>query len=299
MSAAQPVDVVVVGSINVDETLPVDAWPQPGETVLLAGAPTSGLGGKGANQAVAAALAGTSVAFVGAVGDDAGAATALAGLTAAGVDIAAVRRIEGVGTGRATILLHRDGENLILVDPGANATVSIVDVARARDLIAGAAVVLVQGEVAPDVIDATAAVCRDTGIRFVLNLAPPVAVATETLATADPLIVNELEAAHLGIDPAAATPAPARSVVVTLGAKGAVAITADGRAEVPSPRVTPVDTTGAGDAFAGTLSAALANGSTLADACRAGAAAGAFAVTRPGASASYGTSAEIQAAGLA
>jgi ribokinase len=285
--------VVIVGSINVDETLPVSAWPQPGETVLLSGPVRSGLGGKGANQAVAAALAGAEVAFVGAVGEDAGATLALESLRSRGVGLDAVRRVAGATTGRATILLHTDGENLILVDPGANAAVCVADVEAARETLAAADVVLVQGEVAPEVVDATARVCRETGTRFVLNLAPPVDVAVETLAAADPLVVNELEARSLGIDPDAPALAGAVTLVVTRGGAGVTVVTAEATTSVPSLAVAVVDTTGAGDAFAGTLCAALAAGAELVAAAHAGSAAGAYAVTRPGASASYGTADEV------
>lgn len=293
--------VVVIGSINVDETLPVASWPVPGETVLLDGPVRAGLGGKGANQAVAAALAGSRVTFVGAVGDDEGGSRAREDLDRHGVSVDRVRMLDGVTTGRATILVDRAGENLILVAPGANGEVSAEDVRDAAGAIAAADLVLVQGEVPPAAIDAAALACRETGTRFVLNLAPPVAVAAETLSLADPLVVNEVEAEALGID--AAQPSLERfvSVVVTRGGEGVVAASSEGRFEVASLSVPVVDTTGAGDAFAGTLVAALAEGASLTDACRAGSAAGAFAVTRPGASASYGDAAEVAAfaAGIA
>lgn len=289
--------VVVIGSINLDETLPVATWPEPGETVLLAGAIRSGLGGKGANQAVAAALAGAEVVFVGAVGDDANAETVLAELDRRDVSLDGVRRVAGAGTGRATILVHADGENLILVDPGANAAVTPAEVDAAREAIAAADVLLVQGEVTPDVIDRAAVVCAEVGTRFVLNLAPPVEVAEESLAAADPLIVNESEARHLGIDPEAPALGVSRSLVLTRGGDGVEVLTAEDRLSIPAHHVARVvDTTGAGDAFAGTLCAALARGADLAAASRAGAVAGAFAVTRAGASSSYGSAAEVAAA---
>jgi ribokinase len=287
--------VVVVGSLNVDETLPVSAWPRPGETMLLAGPVVTGLGGKGANQAVAAALAGAEVALVGAVGADAGGEAVLDELRTRGVGVGDIRRIDGTATGRATILVHTDGENLILVDPGANARLRPSDVDAVRELIADADVVLVQGEVAASVIEATAKTCRAVGTRFVLNLAPPIDVSSDALATADPLIVNEPEARHLEIDPAAPDTDRVRSVVVTRGASGVTAIAAEGRIDIAAHRVETVDTTGAGDAFAGTLCAALAAGADLGTACRAANRAAAYAVTRPGASGSYGTPAQIAA----
>lgn len=287
--------VVVIGSINVDETLPVASWPQPGETILLAGPVTTGLGGKGANQAVAAALAGAEVAFVGAVGADAGGARARDALVAHGVGVDHVGVVPDASTGRATILLHDDGENLILVDPGANAEVTASTVRAARDVIAAADVVLVQGEVSRGAIETAAALCRETGARFVLNLAPPVAVAAEAVAVADPLVVNDSEAERLGIDPAAPARGGAGALVVTHGGEGVSFVTSADSGSLPAHTVPVVDTTGAGDAFVGTLSALLARGAALDEACRAGSSAAAFAVTRPGASASYGSAGEVSA----
>lgn len=286
--------VVVVGSVNADETLPVVSWPRPGETALLAGPIRAGLGGKGANQAVAAALAGAEVSFVGAIGTDAAAATVSDALRAHGVDVGGLRSVP-TGTGRAIIVVAPDGENLILVDPGANAALTVDDVRAASARLRAADVVLVQGEIPAPVVDAVATLCRELGTRFVLNLAPPIAVAPETLATADPLVVNEIEAAHLGIDPAGDDVGPARSLVVTLGADGVALRTPAGATRLPARSVDVVDTTGAGDAFAGTLGAGLAAGLDLAAAARRGVDASAFAVTRPGASSSYGRHDEVAA----
>lgn len=287
--------VVIVGSINVDETLPVSGWPSPGETMLLTGPISTGLGGKGANQAVAASLAGADVRFVGAVGDDAGGDRVLDALVARGVDVASVRRVTGATTGRATILLHPHGENLILVAPGANAELAPSDIRAAREAIASVDALLVQGEVTAEVIDAAADVCAEVGTRFVLNLAPPVDVSPATLALADPLIVNEIEARQLGIDPDAPALERSRSVVVTRGGDGAIVVDAGGSRSFSALKAHVVDTTGAGDAFAGALCASLAEGADLDTAARAGITAGAYAVTRPGASSSYGTAAEVAA----
>ncbi|MFS0795370.1 ribokinase [Microbacterium sp. 1P10AE] len=286
--------VVVVGSINADETLPVASWPVPGETALLTGPVLRGLGGKGANQAVAATLAGADVALVGAVGQDATGNDALRSLRGHGVDVDGVRTVPG-STGRALIVVDPRGENLILVDPGANAVIDAEMVREAAGHWAAETVVLVQGEVSRAVIDAVAAACRAVGARFVLNLAPFVEVGGDTLATADPLVVNEIEAAQLGIDPTAEAGAlPACSLVVTLGADGAVVRTAAGTQRLPARSVEVVDTTGAGDAFVGTLAARLAAGADLATSAAVATQAAAYAVAHRGAAASYGTREQIE-----
>ena len=286
--------VVVVGSINADETLPVGRWPQPGETALLTGPIRAGLGGKGANQAVAAALAGAHVSFVGAIGTDAAAATVRDALRGHGIDVHGIRSAP-TGTGRAIIVVDPGGENLILVDPGANAARTGDDVRAASARVRAADVVLAQGEIPAVVVDALATLCREVGTRFVLNLAPPIPVAPETLATADPLIVNEIEAAQVGLDPAGPGVGPARSLVVTLGAAGVELRTPAGATRLPARVVDVVDTTGAGDAFAGSLGAGLADGLDLEAAARFAVDASAFAVTRAGASSSYGRRDEIVA----
>lgn len=286
--------VVVVGSINADETLPVATWPTPGETSLLAGPVRRGLGGKGANQAVAAALAGADVALVGAVGEDASGADALRSLRDDGVNVDGVRTLAGA-TGRALILVNPHGENLILVDPGVNAVVDEGTVRAAARHWTAATVVLVQGEVSRAAIDAVAHSCRAIGARFVLNLAPFLEVDADTLATADPLVVNEIEAAQIGIDPTAeAGTSPARSLVVTLGGDGAVVRTASVTERLPARPVEVVDTTGAGDAFVGTLAARLAAGADLVAAAGAATAAAAYAVAHSGAASSYGTRNQIE-----
>ncbi len=285
--------VVVVGSINADETLPVASWPTPGETSLLTGPVLRGLGGKGANQAVAAALAGADVSLVGAVGEDASGADALRSLRAQGVDVDGVRTVPGA-TGRALIVVSPRGENLILVDTGANAVVDAESVRQAAGRWTADTVVLAQGEVSREVIDAVAAACRAVGARFVLNLAPFLEVDADTLATADPLVVNEIEAAQIGIDPTAeAGTSPARSLVVTLGGDGAVVRAASITERLPARPVEVVDTTGAGDAFVGTLAARLAAGADLVTAAATATAAAAYAVAHRGASSSYGTCEQI------
>jgi ribokinase len=287
--------VVVIGSVNEDVVLLVPRAPQPGETIA-ARSTTRRAGGKGANQAVAAARAGASVRMIGRVGKDAAGARMLEDLRAAGVDVDAVLAIPGVETGAAYITVTAEGENTIVIDVGANARLSPDDVTVHTEVIASAAVMLAQLEVPVATVAAAVATARAAGVRPVVTFAPAQEVPGELLVGLDPLLVNEHEAALLldgeGVanEPAAAagrllTLGP-RSVVITLGAHGAVLADRDRDAvdHVPGHRVADVvDTTGAGDAFAGALAAALADGSSLAAAVQAGMAAGARNVGLPGA----------------
>lgn len=367
--------VVVVGSVNADLLTTVDQHPRPGETVLgrtLAVLP----GGKGANQAVAAAQLGATTTLVGAVGTDQFADPALAGLRAAGVDLAALAVVEGP-TGVAQVTVAADGENAIVVIPGANAHVDGDAVDARADVIGSAAVVIVQGEIPRAGIEAAAAHTRG---RLVVNLAPVIDVDRSVLTAADPLVVNEHEAALVlaaldrtaalgktagtaasaavaalaalagtarsagstgetgaadGPSAGPAVPAPpggpgagvaasdapqgaetatgetgsearpeagpeaearvvaallahgVRSVVLTVGARGAIVADASGATRVPSPRVDAVDTTGAGDAFVGALAYRLSEGDGLVQAARLAARVGAAAVRGSGAQPSY------------
>ncbi|WP_454051522.1 ribokinase [Cellulomonas sp. Marseille-Q8402] len=289
-------DVVVVGSVNADLVTRVAQHPAPGETVL--GLSTTVLpGGKGANQAVAAARLGARTALVGAVGTDAFAEPALGGLRSAGVDLAAVAVHDGP-TGIALVTVAEDGENTIVVAPGANARVDGPAVAVHRELVARARVVVVQGEIPRSGIEQAAA--ATTG-RLVVNLAPVIDVDPAVLRAADPLVLNEheaplvLTALHGGApadDPADVVRRllthGARSVVLTLGARGALVGTGEsGPTLVAAPRVRAVDTTGAGDGFVGALAHRLARGDDLATAAQLAVRVGAFAVGRDGAQPSY------------
>ncbi|MCX7543266.1 ribokinase [Corynebacterium sp. P5848] len=290
--------VTVVGSINADLTVSVTRRPGPGETVMASGGGISP-GGKGANQAVAAALQGAEVCFVGAVGDDAYAAPATAVLRSSGVNLTAVEKVPGA-TGLAVITVDETGENSIMVIPGANGAVDADLVDRWRDTVSAAGIVLLQGEIPASGF--LAAVQAATG-RVVVNLAPVVEVDRDALLRADPLLANEHEAGliltQLGCDGAAAVAAGPEScaralveagfssVILTLGAEGALVATPEGCERIPSPSVTPVDTTGAGDAFAGACVARLAAGDDLVTATRHAVRVGAFAVTGHGAQDSY------------
>ncbi|MEH0147308.1 ribokinase [Corynebacterium sp. Q4381] len=286
--------ITVVGSINADLTVNVAAHPAPGETLLGSGGGITA-GGKGANQAVAAARLGARVALVGAVGNDAYAEPATALLRSSGVDLAHVETVDSV-TGLAVITVDAAGENTIIVVPGANAAVDAQYVEKHQAPIRDAELVLLQGEIPADGFARAAALAAG---RVVVNLAPVVDVPREALLAANPLIANEHEAglilAQLGEDPAGEPAALAQrlvgagfaSVVLTLGARGALVADAGGTHNIPTPRVTAVDTVGAGDAFAGALCTRLVAGDSLLDAARFAARVGAFAVTKPGAQPSY------------
>lgn len=287
--------IVVVGSINADLTVNVERHPEPGETLLGRGGGITA-GGKGANQAVAAARLGSTVALVGAVGDDANAQPATELLKDAGVDLSAVATVDSV-TGLAVITVADGGENTIMVVPGANAEVTAEAVDAHADLIAQADIVLLQGEIPAD---GFARAVEHAAGRVVVNLAPVVEVDRDALLAADPLVVNEHEAAlviaQLGADPAGSPEeqvarlleAGFASVVITLGARGALVAEQDSDMRiVDSPAVTAVDSVGAGDAFTGALCHKLVDGDSLIDAARFAARVGAFTVTRPGAQPSY------------
>ncbi len=270
-TAAGGVDVVVIGSINVDLVTRVEHYARPGETVL--GSSIARLaGGKGANQALAAVRAGARTRLIACVGDDLEGATLVHGLALRCVDVSRVRRTQTTPTGTAVIAVDGTGESTIVVVAGANAEVSVADV----DLT-GAGVLLLQLEIPLSVVSAAVRRARAEGVRVVLNPSPYADLPDDVIAAADPVIANEHEREAFGMRP--------RSLVTTLGAKGARWETASGEViEVAAPEVGKVvDATGAGDAFAGTLAAALAAGSSERAALEAAVSAGSEAVTGHGA----------------
>jgi ribokinase len=275
-------EVAVVGSVNLDIVIGVPHHPVPGETVL--GGDRADLqGGKGANQAVAAARLGRSVAFVGRVGDDAAGALLRDGLRAEGVDVAHLGTDPGVASGVALIAVAQDGENTIIVSPGANGRVQPADVAAAADVLAGAAVMLLQHEVPAATVLAAA---RTAGGTVVLNPAPARATDAALLELVGVLVPNRGELAVLaGRDGAPEDLARGLhgAVVVTLGDDGVLVVQGDRSERIPAPTVDAVDTTGAGDAFCGALADALARGAALVEAARWAVAAAALSVTAPGA----------------
>lgn len=287
--------IVVVGSINADLTTRVQRHPKPGETLTGTGG-TLSAGGKGANQAVAAALLGADVTMVGAVGDDPQAEAALQHMRRSGLDMSAVAVTEDP-TGLAVITVSADGENTIVVVAGANGSVDKEYVEQHAGLIGDADIVLLQGEIPASGFDRAADLA---GGRVVINLAPVVPVGREQLLKADPLLANEHEAAlvleQLGAqipshDPhdmaQALLAAGFSSVVLTLGAAGALVALPSGLTDIPTPSITAVDTTGSGDAFAGAFVAKLAEGEDIITAAHFAARVGAAAATKPGAQDSY------------
>ncbi|WP_088289476.1 ribokinase [Kineosporia sp. A_224] len=301
-------DVVVVGSANADLVIRVERRPGAGETVLGGDVATIP-GGKGANQAVAAARVaqgtGVAVRFVGRVGDDEHGAMLRASLASSGVDVALLATADRA-TGAALILVDPDGDNSIVVSPGANAAVTPED-ARC-DAVAGATVVVLQREVPAEVSLAAAEHARGT---VVLNLAPAGPVPDALLARTDVLVVNEHEAALLIGEPVGdggLAPAEAAgrlralgpgAAVITLGAQGAYAQDGAGDAWARPPAVEVVDTTGAGDAFVGALAASLARGASVTESLGTAVVVGALAVTKQGAQPSFPTIDEVRAVPVA
>jgi ribokinase len=277
--------IVVAGSANMDLVGLAARLPLPGETVLGDDFVMTA-GGKGANQAIAAARAGGDAVFLGAIGSDAFGVTLNARLTGAGVDTAHVRTSYGA-SGVAVIMVDRAGENSILVAPGANNTFTGLTDAEAA-VIAGGDVLLCQQEIPVETVAAACRAARAGGTRTILNAAPARELPAGLLADVDLLVVNEVEAQMITGDPApdmAALVALVPRVVLTLGGNGSRFAERAGRVEdVPAFRVEATDTTAAGDAFTGALAVAWGEGRDLVDAVRWANAAGAACARRLGAS---------------
>jgi ribokinase len=284
---------VVVGGVNLDLTVHADTRPGGGETVVGSG-PVASSGGKGANQAVAAAYAGAAVRLCAVVGDDPAGADQLQQLRSAGVDVARMRTAGGTATGMAFILLTPDGENSIIVGTGANASLGPDDVAAAMDDAVD--VVLAQTEPGVPPVEAAAEHARSCSARLVVNAAPVEGLSAGVLAQADPLVVNEHEAADLlrehrieidvpadGLARALREHLRCRSVVVSLGSAGASVVDDETDELVTAPRVRAVDTTGAGDVLVGVVAARLAEGWDLVRATKDACEVAARAVTSEGA----------------
>lgn len=297
--------IVVVGSCNMDLVVRVPRLPRPGET--LAGGGFECLpGGKGANQAVAAARLGARVSLVGCVGDDGFGDRLLAALAADGVDAAHVHRRSGVPTGVASVTVSDDGLNAIVLAAGANATLEARDVEAAERLIAEASLLLCQLEVPLPTVAAAIEIAARHGTRVLLNPAPAAKLDAATLGRVDFLVPNESEAGLLaGVevgDLATARQAAdellaqgPRHVLLTLGADGVWLAAADGGGHFAAPRVEAVDSTAAGDTFIGGFAACVAAGGGLAEAVAFGQRAAALSVTRLGAQASIPSRREVEA----
>ena len=291
--------ILVFGSLNMDLIIRVPGLPARGETVLAPGHLTAP-GGKGANQAVAAARAGARVRMAGCVGPDQYGRELIGIMDEAGVDTGPVG-IAREPTGLAIIAVDAEGENQILVSSGANFAARQESVAE--DVLRGSTTLLLQLEVPPEENAALARRARARGVRVILNAAPAGPVELESL---DILIVNEVEAAAVAAargmadaDPVAFAHRVADSggpaTVVTLGARGAVAVGPDGKWKIGSLAIRPVDTVGAGDAFAGTLASALDGGTAMPDALRRASVAGALACLEHGAMPSLPRAAAVDA----
>jgi ribokinase len=292
-------EVFVAGSINQDFVLKVERRPGPGETVTGAQLSTHN-GGKGANQASAAALLGASVTFLGRVGDDEFGEPLVRALGEKGIDTSLVEQASGESTGAAFITVTPDGENAIAVAPGANLRLTPEDVDAASQDIRDARVLVVQMEIPPETVRRAVEISTVEGTRVLMNLAPPQEVPRTLLEGLDPLVVNEHEAAFLlgnrvegvagalSAAPELLTLGP-RSAVVTIGAAGAGVAVGDSTAHLPAPETEVVDTTGAGDAFVGALAVKLARDASLEEAVAFAVRAGAAAVTREGAQSSLPT----------
>lgn len=283
------VDVVVVGSMNRDITVLTPRLPDPGETVL-GERHHSGGGGKGANQAIAAARLGSRVAMVGRVGDDEAGHVLRDGLADEGIDVTWVGLDSMVPTGLALITVDARAENTIVVSPGANATLGPDHLPP--QMLTGATVVLAQLEIPIDTVIAAAAATKGL---FLLNPAPAAALPPDLLERLDVLIPNRTELGILASTEVPATTAEAvaavkhlgrdRPTVVTLGGDGALIVEGGDAIHIPAVEVDPIDPTGAGDAFCGALAHALAAGLTLEVAVGQAVIAGAIATTRSGAQA--------------
>jgi ribokinase len=297
--------IVVIGSSNTDMVVKATHIPQPGETVL-GGEFVMVPGGKGANQAVAAARLGAEVTLVARLGDDLFAEASLRNFHEAGIRTEAVVRDPDAASGVALILVDESGENAIAVAPGANARLTPADVDRAEPAIRTADMVVLQLEVPLPTVLHALRLAKRHGRRVTLNPAPAAPVPDEALAMADFLTPNETEAEMLlgggaaGLGGIAATAEALRAkgagtVIVTLGREGAFVVGPSGSFHVAGRHVEAVDTTAAGDAFTGALACALGEGQELAAALAFATAAAALSVTRLGAQSSLPGRAEVEA----
>jgi ribokinase len=284
--------VIVVGSINIDLVVTGQKLPAPGETVI-GGRFAQHHGGKGGNQAVAAARLGAPVAFIGAVGDDDFGRSARDTLAAEGIDVSQIRTLADQATGVALILVDADGENSISVASGANGAVTPEQVAGSIAVLAPGPgdVVLVGHEIPTAAVASALRAAGERGATTILNPAPASGLDAETVALAELVTPNEGELTTLheaGVS--------AERIIVSLGSEGAELRTADGTVRIPALPVTAIDSVGAGDTLNGALAASLAAGYPLEEAARRAVAAASLAVTKAGAREGMPTRGELEAA---
>lgn len=298
--------IVVIGSSNADRIMQVPHLPAVGETVTD-GVYSQAWGGKGANQAVAAARAGGDVVFLNAVGADAEGAAMRHSFAADGIDTSRMVVAPDVASGAALILFDDEGRNCIAVAPGANYALRPEHLAANADVIRAASYIIMQMEIAIDTTLSALELAQSAGVPVLFNFAPMRTYEVAVSSAMTGLVVNENEASALsGITVTNRESAQSagesllaqgpKFVVVTLGADGLLVLDTDGlREHIPAFRVTPVDTTAAGDTFCGALTVALVEGKSLAEACRFASAASALSVTKKGAQPSVPYRAEIEA----
>ncbi len=290
--------VAVVGSAMMDLTAYAKTLPQPGQT-LVGDLFTTGFGGKGANQAVIAAHCGAKTFFVGKLGRDSFGESIALNFQELGIDIS-YTQYSDVATGVAHIWVDGNGENRIVIIPGANSEIEIAKASNAISAIKNLSVVIAQCEINQDVTVAAFSVAKERGVTTILNPAPFMPLSPQLLQLTDWLIPNESEFKELHGSPPRSDEIlksfrPNKNSIITLGSEGAVLVTADGSiVPINAPIVSVVDTTGAGDAFVGTFACALANGMSPIDSARLGVAVASLTVTRKGAQSSYPTQAEIE-----
>jgi ribokinase len=295
--------VLVIGSSNTDMVIKMERIPKPGETIL-GGEFVTAQGGKGANQAVAAARAGGDVTFIARLGQDMLGNQAFASLRAAGINLKYVLRDPASPSGVALVLVSKTGENSIAVASGANSKLAPADIRGARRAFQKATVLLLQLETPLRTVETAASIATAAGLRIILNPAPARPLPEKLLRRLYLVTPNESEAELLsGVaikDKGSAAKAArvlrgrgVRNVIITMGNRGAFVAGEEGTGLISAHKVKPVDTTAAGDVFNGALAVALADGKSLLDAARFASAAAAISVTRLGAQTSTPTGAEI------
>jgi ribokinase len=294
--------IVIVGSFNTDLTSYIDRMPRPGETIS-GNRFVTGPGGKGSNQAVAAARLDADVTFIGRVGQDVFARLAFDIWDKEGINRNYVVEDPDHATGVAPIFVDKEGENIIVVVLGSNLNIQKSDIDAAQEIIAGADVLVVQLEINHDMVAYALQVAKEKGITTILNPAPAAALPAEVVALADYITPNETELETLSGSSGVDVVENARSllttdhqtVIVTMGAQGAQIVRKNHAELIPTFSVEVVDTTGAGDAFNGGLAVALSEGKSLQDAVRFANATAALCVTRPGTAPSMPRREEVEA----